>query len=131
MNHAHSLRSVVDFEFYEFFKLLSLQMDVGRLGACADGSIGTRPASGAGPNSAASGAGSSSAAFCAGASSAAFCATGSSKLRTRSATGPKAITNRPADRNPVRRTCHIEPAENSFEHEDYRRPAVLGADHRG
>jgi len=113
MNYAHSFRSVVDFEFYEFFKLLPLQMDVGSLGACADGSIGTRSASGSGPNSAA------------------FGAPGSPKSRTRIATGAKAITNRPPDRNPVCRTGHIEPAENSFEHEDYRRPAVFGADRRG
>ena len=110
MNYAHSLRSVVDFEFYEFFKLLSLQMDVGRLGACADGSIGTRPASGAGPNSAASGTPSSP------------------KARTRNATGAKAIANRPPDRNSICRTGHIEPAENSFEHEDDGRPALFGDD---
>ena len=78
MNYAHSLRSVVDFEFYEFFKLPSLQMDVGSLGACADGSVGTRSASGSGPNSAA------------------FGAAGSPEPRTRIATGAKAITNRPS-----------------------------------
>ena len=123
MNYAHSLRSVVDFEFYEFFKLLSPQMDVGSLGACADGSIGTRSASGSGPNSAA------------------FGASGTPKPRTRTATGgtatggtatgAKAIANRPHDRNPVCRTGHIESAENPFEHEDYRRPAIFGADCRG
>ena len=77
MNYAHSLSSVVDFDFYEFFKLVPLQMDFGNLGACANGFIGTHSASGSWPNSAA------------------FGAPGAARPRAGIAAGAKAIANRP------------------------------------